>query len=164
MKTNAVAALSYGVGRVCGVSLAVALFLVAGCGDEADRIAPPPRTPNYSGFFDVQGTLLLDVCKTETTIDTTLEVRISGSDFSMRNLWFGTWCADSLVANGESERMQIRIGRGGCTIETYSSVRIAFITEDSFIGSIRYRSRAIASCEGQVDCESVWTITGTRRK
>lgn len=92
-------------------------------------------------------------------MDGTYWIEINGSDFSM-NVWSGTWSPNTLEASGQSTRNPITVGQ--CIVDVYSEVKIAFVSDNVFTGTITHHTHY--NCVVLIpSCESAWRITGARK-
>lgn len=145
--------------------LFIAVVLMCGsCKKEQQQNASTvaPSETNYSGYFDVQTTLVYDFCGSGGSLDGLYEIVISGSEFSMNGEYFGSWSGDSQLGNGTTAT-QPSGGTGDCSLVTHWSVSVSFVTEDYFTGTLTYHSTAEGDCGGYTGCQTSWHIYGTRQ-
>jgi hypothetical protein len=148
--------------------LAICISGISGCG--GDEVAapevtspPPDETPLVivGGSFDVQTTLGFDSCDLGTEFDSVYVIVIDSVGFWMGADWAGTWDAETLSGRAESVH-KIREYRF-CTLTSWTTVDITFLSEDEFYGHIVHRRRAVGDCTTSTPCLTSWWVGGTRR-
>jgi hypothetical protein len=146
-------------------SLALLLVSLLGCGGggSSDPVTPPPKSTLKvaSGTFDVTATMTTNGCAVSTVWDGPYEVQINSTSFSM-GPWTGKWNPDTVSAVASSEKDQTTTR--SCVVTRYSSIYITFYSEDTFSGSVAYRTGYGSGCSAdRKPCTTSWVVRGTRQ-
>ena len=151
--------------RIISPLLIMLALAIAGCGEESGpgqfitEKNPAPPLVIENGVFEVTATVAFNGCNSEALFDGNYSIQIDDSVFTM-GTWKGDWDPNTLEGHGESAHSVRTIRQ--CTINSWTSVDVEFISENEFVGHIVYRYRTTGSCDCCATCQSSWTIKGVR--